>query len=159
MPHVYVESFGEFAERHGHDQVAYRGTLFLFSDGAICNQEGSAFQEPPEKPSARLHLQRDYARIRVERAEGEFSNASTAFAEQATLAARYRNLPPPPSNAPEILESLKAEVYKWRERLAELEEQLSKTPEANEAQRRQRLESDRKSRMNELSARIRSIKL
>jgi len=138
MRTVFVEDYEEFSARHGGDSVAVNYRRY-WPDGATSDAEGTTRYEPPRDPIAVLRLRKVYAKEKVRQAEVDFASAQSSFTELARNAARYSSpmapLPTPPANAAEILRSLKEPVKKWREQLAEIEAELSQTP--NEVRRRE----------------------
>jgi len=127
---IIVESYEEFVARHGSNPVSL-GSELLFPDGAAVSIENADIrQEPPTDPQRLLTAKRMYHVQALRNAELHFHEAREQFSQQAQWAARYANLPGPPTNAPQILQQLKAAVEKQREALAAIDEQLSNTPQA-----------------------------
>ena len=159
MRTITIESFDEFAARHGGSPVEVRNQ-FIFADGATCRSEyGDARAEPPADPASLLALQREYHRATAERAEATFYDARSRFSEQASLAARYSNLPSAPEDAPEILNNLKQAVHRERAELARIESELAKTPQARRRQERQELDNQRVTEITTLHQKINSVVL
>lgn len=159
MPTI-TETYVEYAQRHGNNALEIGGRL-LFADGAECSMEPEGWprKEPPADEYELLVLKKRYVSEQLRRAEEEFNRTQSAFSESASLAYRYKNIPGPPENAPAILLELKARVFKHRQALRSINEQLAATPrgqlEAEEAER----EMQRRTAMSSLSASINEITL
>lgn len=155
------ESDIEFIARHGARQINVGGQL-LMPDGAVLIQSDGGYSirhEPSANLQERLRQQRRYADERRKRADVEFMQARTAFSEQASLAARYSNLPGPPPNAPDVLTRLKQRVQKWRDRVLELEKQLSDTPEMRQQHEREQHLARQRGKVAALGQQINAIDL
>jgi hypothetical protein len=127
---IIIESFQEFAERHGNSGLACGKTgLLVWPDGASALQDDADTRsEPPDDPQELLVMQRRYFREALRRAEAEFQRAQQDFAESAALASRYSNLPGPPVDAPQILKQLAGRVRLRRAQLAVIEKELVESP-------------------------------
>jgi len=155
MP-IVIETYREFAERHGNDPVDI-GHRLLFGNGAMADHDGMRLQEPPGDPTERLKFRKLYVVEQVGRAEKKFHSLRKSFSEQASLAKRFRNLPSPPEDAPQLLMAIKAEVERWREELREVNAQLAETPESQENKQREEMDRDQYQRVADLSQRINEI--
>ena len=131
---IIVESYQEFAQRHGNDGLSIGKTgWILFSDGAsVLQSDGDFREEPPTDPRELLILRRDYFREALKCAEKDFHRTQTAFADQAALASRSASIPSAPSNAAEILRDLAKVVFGIRGELERIGQQLHSDPMAEE---------------------------
>lgn len=164
MALVNVESFFEFSQRHGGDPVPIgtsmrEGRVLLFADGASANDTGTSWMEPPEDPWEKLRLRKQYTEAKLQRAEEEFLRVRSQFSEQASLASRYPNLPPPPHDAPAILKGLRRIVKGYRAELALIERQLENSPKAKEEALRKELADRSRRRVAELAGEIHGLTL
>jgi len=155
MP-LTVETFREFAERHGGDAVEVGGRL-LFPDGAQCGIDegrGSFRQEPPEGKYSRLQLRREYVAAKLKRAEQNFHRYRADVSEQAALASRYANLPHPGEGVVEHLHHLKRIAQKYRRELARVDKALSETPEGRAQRERAEVMRERQHEIARIHSRI-----
>lgn len=129
---IIVEDFREFTQRHGGNGLRCGRTgVIVFSDGASVQAENADMRdEPPDDHRELLKVRRLYYKEAVKLAEQEFHSTQQHFCEAAAVASRYDNLPGPPADAAEILETLAQTVREHRETLAEIERQLVERPSA-----------------------------
>ena len=125
MPYtVVVESYREFAERHGNRPLNVAGRL-LFADGASTTDDGECRQEPPRDPVELIRVQLRYWRDAVRRSTADFAALKSECARMAELATRYSNLPGPSNTALADLHKLRDAVIYCREEVAKLEKELA----------------------------------
>jgi hypothetical protein len=125
MPYtVIVESYREFAERHGNRPLNC-GSMNLFADGAMVNpNDDRDRQEPPRGPVELVRVKLRYWREAVRRSTADFETLRSQCSRQAELAARYSNLPGPANGALADLHKLRDAVAFCREKVAELDKEL-----------------------------------
>lgn len=152
----FVENFHEFRERMNCPFVEARGR-FMFANGGLSNR--FTHSDPPTDPTELLGRKREFARVQLEAAEKEFANTKRAFGEQASLAARYPNLPGAPSNAPQILRDLRKVAVVRRVALARIEAELAEMPAAIAIRRRDEIERERQEQHRRLRDEIGAINL
>ena len=158
MP-IVIETQAEFIERHGSSPLLI-GHRWHFADGAVmANDESRTMYEPPTDANARLRLQRVYVAEQLRLAEKEFNAAQSSFSEAAALASQYRNLPGPPANAAQILESIKATAEEHRATLAKIDAQLDETPQAKARRDREEDDANRLRHIRQLQSEIHAVKL
>jgi hypothetical protein len=155
---IIVETYHEFAARHGGNQALVDGWLVFPSGARVRAEDGDVREEPPEDPLALLQIKRAYEAAALEVAIEEFNKAKADFMEQAALSRAYRNVPPPPADAPNFLKQVKALIKQRRKTLKALDEQLAKFP-GPESLERQQAEADRQARVANLRAAIAEITL
>ena len=158
MPLILIESFEEFAARHGGDFVKTRG-LFLFPSGATCDEEFSWSHSPPVDPTELLRSRREYVQEKLTRAVGNFRSLKNEVLEQGRLSATFANLPGPPDDAPQELQRLKAIVEKWREELQGIEVELEQTPEAISRRERQAEQEAKDRHLDQLMSQVVDIEI
>ena len=115
MPYVQViESYREFAERHGGQELNCNG-MVLFADGASANADnGDIRYEPPCNPVELLRMKLTYWRQAVKVSERDFSNTRNQYLTQGA-----------PSNAVAWLNEVAAAVRRAREEVAKLQKELA----------------------------------
>lgn len=157
MP-IVIETYREFAERHGNDAVCV-GQKLIFGDGAKCNCEGNERTEPPTSPTALLKLRKMYVAEALKHARVRFQRTSQVLNDQCNMAVRYGSVPPPSPRDVEELERQRDSVTQLRAQLEEVEQQLERTPEA--IRRREREEDHRTTQAQAVSIaqQVRSITL
>jgi hypothetical protein len=126
MPYVQViESFREFAQRHGNQSLNCDG-LIVFPDGASANaDDGNYRSEPPADPVELLRMKLRFWRQAVKVSEKDFTSTRAQFVQQAQFAMRYGNLPGPGSDAVDYLNEIAAAVRRARDEVAKLEKELA----------------------------------
>jgi hypothetical protein len=142
MPYtVTIESYREFAARHGNKPLQV-GNRLLFADGAaVVADDESIREEPPADPAENLRQRLAYWRAAVRRATLDFDELKSYCSRQAELATRYSNLPGPPNAALSDLHKLRDAVGFCRDEVAKLEKQLAeRTVSDPDRLRRQHLE-------------------
>lgn len=151
MPNIFIETYQEFVAKHGGDPVEIDNAL-CFPDGARCgfDPDGYPRWEPPTDPYELLSLKYRYAKERLRRAELEFNTVKNEFQQRAILASKYRNLPGPPANAPEILEHLRTIAHERRAAFEAIEQQIADTPRAQYMRQRQEEEQQRQEGMSQV---------
>ena len=124
---ITIESYDEFALRHGNDALLIdKAGLIVFSDGAsVSINDADVRMEPPLDPLQLTQMKVAYFREAVKAATEDFNRQRKLFGDMASMASRYDNLPGPPDNAKEILESMANVVHVLQGRVAELEAQLA----------------------------------
>jgi hypothetical protein len=120
---ITIESYREFADRHGNRPLNVAGQL-LFADGASCLDDGEGRQEPPRDPVENLRLRLRYWKAAIKRSESDFAAVKGECSRQAELAARYANLPGPSNAAIADLHKLRDAVAYCRTEAAKLQTQL-----------------------------------
>ena len=156
---IVIDSYQEFADRHGGSPVQVEN-IFLFPDGASVNgDDRDDRREPPADPTERLRARRDYVAAHLDRTIDNFQSLKAHCHEQASLAARYTNLPGPPVDAPKELRRLAALAEKYREELAEIDAQLAETPEAQRQRELDALRAEQNARQAQLMAEIKGIEI
>ncbi len=149
MPMILIESYEEFAQRHGNDAVDLEHR-FLFSDGSQCDMLGDQRREPPDNPIALLRLQHLYWSTRAKQAEADFFKFRSRVSQQLSFAVDNPDLPVPGDEAVEHLKRLRAEAQRLRGMLASVEARLGDTPYGQ----RRRLEVEHETaRQSELAKR------
>lgn len=157
---IVVETRDEFVERHGGEPVELNGELLLPDGARIVPADNNAKHEPPGDPYRRIRLQTFYWTRRVEIATNDFSEAQSAFRQQAKWAKAYPSscLPPPP-NAKEILRKLKGKVEHARQELAKVEKKFDATPQQQAKRRNRQLEAERQQRIDSQLGEIDSVQI
>jgi len=126
----YVESYDEFAARHGGRDAGVRcANEMIFPDGAVAVDSagfGPILREPPTDRWENLAMRRRMKTL-LDRAENEFRRHKQAAVHATGLATNYANVPIP-SDAPERLRLLAAEVARLRKAFAELEAEWEESP-------------------------------
>jgi hypothetical protein len=157
---ITIESYREFADRHGNRPLNVAGQL-LFADGASCLRDGEGRQEPPRDAAELVRVKLRYWREAVKRSTADFDSLKSECARQAELATRYSNLPGPSNAALADLHWLKGAVEFARKTVAELEKELAAKagadPESQRRRFREQYERDEQARAAALLGEIASI--
>ncbi len=147
---VTVESYHEFARRHGNRPLGCDGRL-LFADGASCSDDGELREEPPRNPVELIRVQLRYWRQAVRRSTADFEALRSQCSRQAEMATRYANLPGPSNGALADLHKLRDAVLFCRTKVAELEKALAEKT-ANDPDRLRRQDIIRYEREQQAAA-------
>jgi hypothetical protein len=151
-----IESYQEFAARHGADPVnlgAYDenhefviGQWIGFSDGArVLSSDNSARQEPPPVGTwGNVVYRREYWQSRLAQATERADRYSTDCQQLDALAQRYVNFSGVDASHIEGMKVLSNEVVFSKTKLADIESELAQQPEEQAKRRAQqaREESD-----------------
>ena len=121
---ILIESYREFAERHGNRPLNVAGRLAFF-DGATSSTDGESRMEPPTHPVENLRCRLQYWRTAVARASEDFYSLRGQCQQAAELASRYSNLPGPSNLMLADLHKLQAAVAYCRAEVAKLEAELA----------------------------------
>lgn len=156
---IVIEDHDEFDARHGGSPILVGGR-WLYPDGAMSSTDGLGIRtEPPTDPWKALELQRWYYSEAAKQAAKQFHRVQAEFSDQANMAQRFANLPPPRTDAPQILLHLKGIVLKHRAELAAINERLKDSPTARAERMRQEFEDRRRSGVYEQISQINGISL
>lgn len=158
MPQVFVESYEEFALRHGNDAIDLEHR-FLFSDGAQCDLMGDQRRDPPENPTAVLRLQEFYWQTKTKRAEADFFAFRARVRQQLSFAQDNPDLPVPGDEAVEHLKRLRAEAQRVRGMLAGIESRLADTTDGQRRSREVAYETARQQQLAKTAADIMAVEL
>lgn len=153
MPMILIESYEEFAQRHGNDAIDLEHR-FLFSDGAQCDRNGDQRREPPDNRTALLRLQERYWQHRTKQAENDFLAFRGRINQQLSFAVNNPDLPVPGDEAVEHLKRLRAEAQRLRAMLDSVESRLGET---DYGKRRRELVEYETARQSELSKRAADV--
>jgi len=122
-----VETIADFRQRHGGEGVRVTGAL-LFADGAMLVDDAGPV-EPPADPTELLHVRCEFARAKLKLEEANFRSLQDYVTQQADYHKRGCG-PSPSDDAVAKLHLLKPIISALRDRLAELESQLTSGPAA-----------------------------
>ena len=138
MQTIQIETFREFAQRHGGQQLNVGGQL-VFADGASCGDDGESIRSEPPRDSIELIIAKlAYWRQAVRVSEKDFVQTKSNFAQQAALALRYGNLPSVSQYNINYLNEIAAAVRRARDEVGKLETELDTlTADAPERHARQ----------------------
>jgi hypothetical protein len=137
---IVIESFEEFAERHGgkRAQVLVDGKRY-FADGASCDEEFRQRWEPSTDPQSNAEQRKRYLTLKLKDEERLFNNFKRECLQQAKHAAAYPGSCPPPSEqAIASLQAGKERIERLREQLDEVDNELAEYPDTEEAIQRER---------------------
>ncbi len=166
MPQV-IESFEEFRQRQRCEhinlgtEVAQTGqevNRYVFANGAYSDATGH--YDPPTDERARFTVQRDFLRAKLSREERAFRDFRQTVVNQASLHARYSNLPP--GATPEAVEDLRRgqeRILRLRALLAKVEAQLVDPETRKKQQESSNLEGELRQRHMELLKQVQSIEV
>jgi hypothetical protein len=162
MPTI-IETFPEFAERHGgrSSAVLVDNNSWLFPDGATYNSGpfGSR-REPPSDPDTLLAVRLQYVRRKLDLEEEAFLKFQSDCRFQAHWAkANPSSCAPPPPNAGEQLRAGKKRIAALRKELKALDQQYAKTQGAIVARERQEQASAARHRIDDQLREIDSVSL
>lgn len=157
MPMLMIESWEEFAARHGGNSIEDNGRI-LFADGAMTDTRDMMRWEPPTDPTKRLKNQKWYWQAMVERAEVAFNNAKNDCENRAHWHARGAG-PGLTANDAAVLKELKNKVTTLRRSLAKIVKQLADTPEEQMRRRMAENEALIRQQQSQLLGEIRAIEL
>jgi len=161
MPYtITIESSREFIERHHGRALRCDGRL-LFADAASCSDDGENREEPPPHPVELTRVKLRYWREAVKRSTADFNALRSQCQQQGELASRFSNLPGPSNEMLSDLHKLQQAVFFCREKVAELEKELSEKvgpdPEVQRRRFREQYERDEQARAAALLGEIASI--
>lgn len=124
---MFIETFWEFAQRQGCPYVR-RQHLFVFENGA--QSTGDQHADPSPDEFERLRVQRVYVAAKLKVEQDEFADFKQYVQQQSAWAAKYSNLPGPPTTAPRDLAAGAKRIEALEARLAEIDARLAESPEA-----------------------------
>jgi len=168
MPQL-IESFQEWSARHGGavrnpdlaDGVGGGLPRFVCSDGAA--SDGERHWEPPEGEFNRLEAQRLYYAALLRREEEAWESFRSECLQQAALASRYSNLPPPPADAEVRLVAGAQRIAVLRGKLAGVSMRLVEEPTRKAAReaadRKDSAERERQQQLAQRVSRLRAMNL
>lgn len=162
MPYtITIESFEEFSTRHG-GEFYHVGAVCIWPDGAQCsfgNRDNR--EEPPDAPLLLKPLRRAFLDAKLKATVESFQRLQQQAVDQAQLARKYANLPPPSPDILTELRRLKMVATTIREELAELVAQAqaleSQSPQRVAQQQRERQQAERLRSVNSLLGEITSL--
>ena len=141
MPQT-IESFEEFAARHGNEPITVEGGKKLYADGATAETYAPIRTEPPIDKHKLLEARKRYLTAKMERLVGQFNSARATWGAPAKWSFDH-GTPGPPPNAKEILDAMRKDADATRQEVAEIDKQLA-APIAEHVERNAEL--DRKHR-------------
>ena len=155
-----VESYAEFAERHGSRPVLV-GSRFVFSSGAYVDREDSNRRaEPSEDTFTRLALQRAYIVARLEKEEAAFFDFRESTARRLALAQEFPDsVRPPADNAVAQLEAGAKRIAGLREELEKVVAALDLTDEVVAGREVRRREGERQAALSAMERQIANVTL
>jgi hypothetical protein len=119
-----IETLGEFRERMDCDYLIVKNR-YLFRNGA--QSDGHMHMEPPSDDNSRLLLQREFLQFKLDGLVRHFIDIKQDALNQAGLSYKYKNLPTPDANAPKVLKHLQGIIYRIREKLVVIDNQLGRS--------------------------------
>lgn len=152
----FIENYNEFKQRQNckEEPINIQGVLTFENGAAWSNMAGA---NPPEDEYELARIQSRYYRAKLKLAEDEFFRYQSHSLNQASLAARYANLPGADPNAPVILKKLKAEATMWGEKLQASIDILKNSPANQLKRKREELMAERRAEHQELINKIKQI--
>jgi len=165
MPQV-IETFDEFRQRQRCEHInlgsevsgaGHEVNRYVFANGAYSDSTGH--YDPPPDEKVRLVVQRDFLKTKLRREERDFKEFRQTVINQASLHARYSNLPPITAQAVDDLRRGRERILRLREWLVKVEAGLIDPEEAKKQQAKLSLEGEQRRRHLELLSQVQQIEV